>query len=138
MESRLPCGEIIGQVPTRLCVSSNGQRAVRAADFPRLAITERWANPERPYLSALPTSSCTLELPGIRLSVAFLAGLPPPQAVKPRAADAIARAPTVTFRDLVFILSSFPVYETDVMILSRWTEHIAESIEFADFFGIPF
>src|ERR1700761_631185 len=113
MKSRLPCGEIIGQVPTRLCVSSNGQRAVRAADFPRLAITERWANPERSYLSALPTSSCTLELPGIRLSAAFLAGLPPPQAVNPRAAAAIAIAPIVTLRDLdvVCISFSFLVYE---------------------------
>ena len=33
---------------------------------------------------------------------------------------------------------SFPVYETDVMTLSRWTEYIAESIEFAGFLAFHF
>jgi hypothetical protein len=57
-------------------------------------------------LTVLPTSECEIEVPGIGLSAAFLAA-PPPQAVNPRIANAIASAPAVTLRDLEVVCIFF-------------------------------
>jgi hypothetical protein len=80
---------------------------VRAADFHRFAVTAKSAIiPSGSYWTVLPTSECEIEVPGIGLS-SRRSLPPPPQAVNPRIATAIASAPAVTLRDLELVCILF-------------------------------